>query len=61
MVVNMLGVYDLSWQAGLPFVWLRMPKGWRASSFARRAEAELAGGSGSLDNGAGHDEPCAIR
>ncbi len=40
MVVNMLGVYDLSWQAGLPFVWLRMPKGWRASSFARRAEAE---------------------
>ncbi len=39
-VVNMLGAHDLSWQPGLPFVWLRMPKGWRASSFARQAEAE---------------------
>ena len=40
MVVNMLGAYDLSWQAGVPFVWLRMPRGWRASSFLARAEAE---------------------
>lgn len=40
MVVNMLGVHDLSWQPGLPFVWLRMPQGWRASTFARMAEAE---------------------
>ncbi len=40
MVVNMLGAYHVSWQPGLPFVWLRMPKGWRASGFARRAEAE---------------------
>ncbi len=40
MVVNMLGAYDLSWQPGVPFVWLRMPKGWRASSFLSRAEAE---------------------
>jgi DNA-binding transcriptional MocR family regulator len=40
MVVNMLGAYDLSWQAGVPFVWLRLPKGWRASSFQSRAEAE---------------------
>jgi DNA-binding transcriptional MocR family regulator len=40
MVVNMLGAYDLSWQPGVPFVWLRLPKGWRASSFARMAEAE---------------------
>ena len=39
-VVNALGSYDISWQPGLPFVWLRLPKGWRASSFARRAEAE---------------------
>lgn len=39
-VVNVLGTHDLSWQPGLPFVWLRMPKGWRASSFARMAEAE---------------------
>lgn len=39
-VVNMLGAYDLSWQPGLPFVWLRLPKGWRASTFTRMAEAE---------------------
>ena len=39
-VVNMLGAHDLSWQAGVPFVWLRMPKGWRASIFQSRAEAE---------------------
>jgi DNA-binding transcriptional MocR family regulator len=40
MVVNMLGAYDLAWQADVPFVWLRLPKGWRASSFQSRAEAE---------------------
>lgn len=40
MVVNMLGAYDISWLPGLPFVWLRMPRGWRASSFMRAAEAE---------------------
>ncbi|WP_050525585.1 aminotransferase-like domain-containing protein [Pseudorhodobacter aquimaris] len=39
-VVNVLGGYDLAWQAGLPFVWLRLPSGWRASTFARMAEAE---------------------
>ncbi|MGB3279475.1 MAG: PLP-dependent aminotransferase family protein [Pseudorhodobacter sp.] len=39
-VVNVLGAYDLSWQQGLPFVWLRLPSGWRASVFARMAEAE---------------------
>ncbi len=39
-VVNVLGAYDLSWQPGLPFVWLKLPSGWRASMFAREAEAE---------------------
>jgi DNA-binding transcriptional MocR family regulator len=39
-VVNVLGGYDLSWQQGLPFVWLRLPSGWRASVFARMAETE---------------------
>lgn len=38
IVVNRLGVFDLSWQAGLPFVWLRLPHGWRASTFATAAE-----------------------
>ena len=39
-VVNVLGAYDLSWQQGLPFVWLRLPSGWRASVFTRMAETE---------------------
>lgn len=40
MMVNRLGAFDLSWQAGMPFAWLRLPTGWRASTFARMAEDE---------------------
>ena len=36
--MNVLGAYDLNWQPGLPIVWLKLPTGWRASTFARRAE-----------------------
>lgn len=39
-VVNQLGAHQLSWQPGLPFVWLELPAGWRASTFTRMAEAE---------------------
>ncbi|GGE02163.1 DNA-binding transcriptional regulator, MocR family, contains an aminotransferase domain [Gemmobacter megaterium] len=39
-MVNTLGAFDLAWQAGLPFAWLHLPIGWRASTFARAAEAE---------------------
>ena len=39
-LVNHLGAFDLSWQPGVPFVWLRMPLGWRASAFTRMAETE---------------------
>lgn len=39
-IVNGLGAHDLVWQPGLPFVWLRLPVGWRTSSFTRTAEAE---------------------
>lgn len=39
-MVNRLGAFDLRWQSGVPFVWLQLPQGWRASAFARRAEAE---------------------
>lgn len=39
-VVNALGAFDLAWQPGLPFVWLRLPSGWRTSTFTRTAEAE---------------------
>ncbi|RWR09898.1 aminotransferase-like domain-containing protein [Paenirhodobacter populi] len=40
MVVQAFGNQDLSWQEGLSFVWLRLPTGWRASTFARMAESE---------------------
>ncbi len=39
LMVNHLGMQNLGWQKGLPFVWLRLPSGWRASTFARTAEA----------------------
>jgi DNA-binding transcriptional MocR family regulator len=38
-LVNRLGAYDLGWQPGVPFVWLRLPIGWRGSAFVRAAEA----------------------
>ena len=39
LLLNHLGTFDLAWQPGLPFVWLRLPQGWRASTFLRTAEA----------------------
>lgn len=39
LTLNILGRHDLSWQKGLSFVWLPMPRSWRASTFAREAEA----------------------
>jgi len=38
LVVGRLQPYAPCWQPGVPFVWLRLPQGWRASSFARNAE-----------------------
>ena len=40
IVVNRLGAFDLAWAPGLPFVWLRLAQGWRASTFTKAAEAE---------------------
>lgn len=40
VMINILGGYDLRWQSGVPFVWLNLPLGWRASTFTRMAEAE---------------------
>jgi DNA-binding transcriptional MocR family regulator len=37
--VNALGAFDISWQPGVQFVFLRLPSGWRASSFCSHAEA----------------------
>lgn len=38
IIVNQLGASDLAWAPGLPFVWLRLQNGWRASTFAQAAE-----------------------
>ncbi|WP_424967476.1 PLP-dependent aminotransferase family protein [Dinoroseobacter sp. S375] len=39
-MVNKLGRFDLRWREDALFVWLSLPPGWRASAFARAAEAE---------------------
>jgi DNA-binding transcriptional MocR family regulator len=39
LTLNMLGSHNMRWQKGLSFVWVPMPRGWRASTFAREAEA----------------------
>ena len=36
-MVNHLGGFDLSWQAQVPIAWLRLPTGWRATSFCQAA------------------------
>lgn len=33
--VNILGKWDISWRSHVPFIWLKLPQGWRGSSFAR--------------------------
>lgn len=38
--VNILGSYDLTWRADVPFLWLRLPEGWRAGAFVQAAEAQ---------------------
>ncbi|MER5171649.1 PLP-dependent aminotransferase family protein [Thioclava sp. GXIMD2076] len=40
LAINILGGYEISWQEGLSFLWLRLPLGWRGSTFVRMAEAE---------------------
>lgn len=39
VAVNALGRYDLTWHEDVPFLWLRLPLGWRATAFCRAAEA----------------------
>lgn len=38
-VVDALGRHDLTWQEGLRFAFVRLPQGWRGSTFVREAEA----------------------
>lgn len=37
--VNILGGHDLVWREDVPFLWLRLPAGWRTSAFCQAAEA----------------------
>lgn len=36
--VNVLGGYDVVWRPNVPFLWLRLPLGWRAGAFCQAAE-----------------------
>ncbi|KAB7613653.1 PLP-dependent aminotransferase family protein [Amylibacter sp. SFDW26] len=38
--VNRLGKWDISWRRDVPFIWLQLPRGWRASSFTMACERE---------------------
>ena len=38
--VNVLGGYQMVWRPDVPFLWLTLPLGWRASAFIQAAEAE---------------------
>jgi DNA-binding transcriptional MocR family regulator len=38
--VNLMGKWDISWRRDVPFIWLNLPRGWRASSFASACERE---------------------
>ncbi|WP_425090254.1 PLP-dependent aminotransferase family protein [Tropicimonas sp. S265A] len=39
-MVNILGSHDLVWREDALFVWLTLPRGWRANAFARAAEEQ---------------------
>ena len=39
MAVNRLGAFDLRWRRDVPFLWMQLPQGWRASAFCQAADA----------------------
>ncbi|WP_432450180.1 PLP-dependent aminotransferase family protein [Aliiroseovarius marinus] len=40
LAVNMLGRFELGWSHDVPFFWLKLPRGWRVSSFCQMAETK---------------------
>ncbi|MCX7559903.1 PLP-dependent aminotransferase family protein [Sulfitobacter sp. F26204] len=40
VAVNTLGGYDLLWRRDVPFFWLQLPQGWRATAFCQAAEKQ---------------------
>jgi DNA-binding transcriptional MocR family regulator len=43
LAVNILGKWDISWRRNVPFIWLRLPRGWRGSTFLAACAAEGIG------------------
>ena len=39
VAVNRLGAFDLRWRRDVPFLWMQLPQGWRASAFCQAADA----------------------
>jgi DNA-binding transcriptional MocR family regulator len=37
--LNILGGHDISWRPATPFLWMKLPRGWRAGAFCQAAEA----------------------
>jgi len=37
--VNILGRWDIRWRPDVPFIWLKLPQGWRGSTFTMACEA----------------------
>ncbi|WP_294222339.1 PLP-dependent aminotransferase family protein [uncultured Shimia sp.] len=40
LAVNVLGSWDIRWRPFVPFIWLKLPQGWRGSTFVRVCDAE---------------------
>lgn len=40
LAVNVLGSWDIRWRPDVPFIWLKLPQGWRGSTFVRACDAE---------------------
>lgn len=40
VALNVLGRFDLAWSHDVPFFWLKLPEGWRVSTFCQFAEAK---------------------
>lgn len=38
--VNILGRYDIRWHEDIPYIWLSLPDGWRASGLVQAAESQ---------------------
>ncbi len=40
LAVNILGQWNIRWRPDVPFIWLKLPQGWRGSTFVMACEAE---------------------